>query len=169
MVCRFVEHEQVGLHHEQSSEMGPHDPSAGHRSSRSVEVAFAEGQSGKDTLGFRLKVVTVQLDISRDGFMMLVRAFIRVFAQRLLHFDEAFGNCHGQLKNGFVAAGCAFLRKEAQTDSPRKRDSACIRRDFTKNERKERGLARPVGSDQANAVARINLQRRVLEKNASRV
>ena len=169
VVGRFVKHEQVRLHHEQSGKMGSHDPSAGHRSGWAIEIAFAEGQSGKDALGFCLKGVPIQFDKSRDCFIMLVRVLIRVFAQALLHFDEARGNRGGQFQDDFVASRCGFLRKKAHTHSPRKGDRPCIRGVFTKNERKERRFARPIGSDQAHPISRIDLQRRILEKHASGV
>ena len=101
--------------------------------------------------------------------MVLVRALIRVVAQSLLYFDEARGNRRGQFEDGFVAAGCAFLGEETQAHPPRKGDRPRIRGDFAKDERKERRLARPVGSDQANAISGIDLQRRVLEKDTSGV
>ena len=51
MVGRLVEHQQVGLLHEQAREVGAHDPAAAHFTGRTVKILFAKGQAGQDFFG----------------------------------------------------------------------------------------------------------------------
>lgn len=69
MVRRFVEHQEVGLHHQQTSKVCPHDPAAAQRACRFVHIAWAEGKTGQDPTGLHLKGVPVEFGEPGGGFM----------------------------------------------------------------------------------------------------
>ena len=83
------------------------------------------------------------------------------------HLDEVRRDGGGQLDDGFIPGGRALLRQVAQRDAALEIDLPIIRRVGLEDEREERGLARAVRSDQADAVAAVHLEGHVTEERAA--
>ena len=77
------------------------------------------------------------------------------------------GDAGGELQDGFFAGGGGFLREESDGASALEIDRPFIRGVVAEDEGEEGRFAGAVGSDQADAVARVDLQRGVLEEGAS--
>ena len=72
MVRRLVEHEQVGLHHEQPREVRAHDPAAAHRLGGAIEIGFAKGEAAQDALGLRLELVAAELGVTAQRVVVFL-------------------------------------------------------------------------------------------------
>ena len=142
VVGRLVEHQQIRLLGEQPREVGAHDPAAAERARGFFKIRLLERQSLQDALGLWFKGMS-------GVFVLGVRG--------------------GQGKDGFVARRGALLRQEAQRGAPVQDDTAFVRRVFLEDEREQRRFPRAVGTDQADALAPVDLQGGVAEESASRV
>ena len=60
MVRRLVEHQQVGLLHEQARQMRAHHPAAAHLAGRTVEIGLAKTQAGEDFLRPGVELITAE-------------------------------------------------------------------------------------------------------------
>ena len=61
MVRRFIEHEEIGLLHKQTSQMGPHDPTAGKHVGWTKEILLGVSEAGENLLGLGLQLIAVEL------------------------------------------------------------------------------------------------------------
>ena len=169
MVGRFVENEQVGLLHEQTPEISAHDPAAAEFFEWTIEIFFAKGESGQNLFGLRLKLmaaefvetlvdIIVRIDIvGMQGFPGL---------KLLLQFGHFWRNRSRKFEDGFLTCRGAFLWQVTHRDVALECDCAGVGGFGAENQRKERGLARAVGADKADAVAAIDLKGHVLEQSA---
>src|SRR5436190_15129831 len=73
----------------------------------------------------------------------------------------------GDFQNGFIAGRGAFLREKAERYAALESDLAIIRRLLAKNQGKQRGLARAVWTDEANAVLPVDGKGHIGEQSAS--
>ena len=71
------------------------------------------------------------------------------------------------MEHGFFSGGCAFLGEKADGASALEIDRAFVGGIVAEDEGEEGGFAGAVGSDQPDAVARIDLQRGVGKEGAS--
>jgi len=76
-----------------------------------------------------------------------------LFAQR----HEFRRDGRGQLENGLVASGCAFLGQMPDADVSLADDLASVGGFMAKNHVEQRGLARAVRADETDAIAAIQL------------
>ena len=61
MISRFIEHQQVWFHHQQTGEMGTHNPAAAQGMGWFIEVILMKSQPTEDFFGFGFEVVTFHL------------------------------------------------------------------------------------------------------------
>ena len=176
MVRRLVEHQQVRLLREQPGEVRAHDPAAAHFLRRPVKILFAKAETREDLLRLGLDLIAIQFV---EAIVDIVVNFLRVqrldWMIRLPGFDDAAEsrefrrNGHRHLHHRLVTGGRAFLRQITDRDVALSHDLAVVRRGFSEDEGKERGLARAVRADQPEAVATIDLQRDVGKQSPSAV
>jgi hypothetical protein len=83
--------------------------------------------------------------------------------------DELRRDGRGDLDDRFVPGGGAFLRQVADVHVALGDDLAVVRELLAEDDGKERGLARAIRPDEADAVFAIQLQRDVGEQGSSAV
>ena len=71
---------------------------------------------------------------------------------------------HGDVEDDFVAGGFAFLRQVAEPRAADERDLARVRRFLAEDDFEQRGFARAVRPDQADALAGQERERDVVKK-----
>ena len=167
VVGGLVEHEKVGLHDEEAGEVRAHNPSTAHGARGAVVVRFAEGQAGEDAFGFGFEVVAVVFEKDIMRLVVLGGVFVGKLAQCGVGGGHRWCDARGELQDGFVAGRRAFLWEEADGASALETNRAFVGCVFAQDEREERGFSGAVCSDQADAVAGIDLQRGVREKGAA--
>ena len=74
---------------------------------------------------------------------------------------------HGDVEDGFVAGGFAFLRQITEPRAADERDLARIRCFLAEDDLEQRGFARAVRPDQPDALAGQERERNVVKQNAS--
>ena len=144
VVGRLVEDEEGGLGHEQAGEMGAHDPAAGEGLGELVGVTLLEAEAGEDFLG--------------AGFEGPVDVPVVVILR--LEFFPAGGD----LEDGFVADGGAFLGQEAEVGATFPLDGAGVLGLLAEDQVEEGGFARAIGADEAVAVGARDEERHVVEE-----
>ena len=70
VVGRFIQHQDVWLHHEESCQMGAHDPAATQGACRLGNIPFPEGKSAENALCFDFEGVAFQFGETGKGFVM---------------------------------------------------------------------------------------------------
>ena len=172
VVGRFVENEEVGFLGEQAGEVRAHDPAAAEFGGAAVEVAVAEAEAVEHLLGLGLDGGAVEFIEAGAGFVGFGGVLI-VGGGEEAHFahdaDEFGAHRGGQLDDGFVADGGAFLREVADGGATLEVDGPVVGGFIAENQAQQRGLARAIRADQPDAIAAIHLQRHVLEKDAPAV
>ena len=163
----LIEHEEVGFHGEEAGKVRAHNPSAAHGPGGAVEVRLAEGQAGEDAFGFGFEVVAVVFEEHIVRFVVLGGVFVGKLPQCGVGGGHRWCDARGELQDGFVAGRRAFLWEEADGASALETNRAFVGCVFAQDEREERGFSGTVCSDQADAVAGIDLQRGVREKGAA--
>src|SRR5581483_7045692 len=143
MVGRLVEKEQRRFCHQQSREVGAHDPAAGKRFCRALMVGFAEAQAGKNLFRPRLEGVIDVVIVGRRR--------------------PAAGPARGDLQDGFVADRRALLRKKAEIGPALPRDGPGVSRLLPEDKVEERGLAGTVGTDEPITVGPRNEEGNLFE------
>ena len=89
MVGRFIQHQDVGLHHEKSCQMGAHDPAATESACRLGDIPFPEGETTENALCLHLQGMAVQFGEAGKGFMMdgiFLLGMLPEQTAHLLHF-----------------------------------------------------------------------------------
>ena len=71
---------------------------------------------------------------------------------------------HGDVEDDFVAGGFAFLRQVAEPRAADERDLARIRRFLAEDDFEQRGFARAVRPDEADALAGLERERDVVKQ-----
>ncbi len=149
VVGRLVEHEQRGLADQQAGEVRAHDPAAGKGFGLLVMVGLAETEAGQDFLGARLER---PVDV----------VIVVVFRDELL----AAG---GDREHGFLADRRAFLRQVAEIRPALPLDGALVGLFLAEDQVEQRGFARPVRPDQAEAISARNEKRYLREELAGTI
>ena len=67
VICRFIQNEQIRLHHQQPRDMGTHDPAAAEGAHRFEKIALPKGQSFQYLRGLGFHFITAQFFISGAG------------------------------------------------------------------------------------------------------
>ena len=75
---------------------------------------------------------------------------------------------HGDVEDGFVAGGFAFLRQIAEPRAADERDLARVRRFLAEDDLEQRGFARAVRPDQPDALAGLERERNVVKQTDDR-
>ena len=172
MVRRLVEHEQIGLEHQQFGQMRAHDPSARHLLRRAVEIRITEGQALENPFRLRLELVAIE----RGELILGVTVFLR--SRRpgglvLFHEPENFlhlrGDGHGDFQHRFLAHGFRLLGQEAG-------DGVFIAHDFpfvgfldSQDQTEEGGFARSVRADEGHPFAPVEGVGNPLEQGSARI
>ena len=160
VVGRFVEDEEVGFLGEEAGEVGAHDPAAAEFGGAAVEVAVAKAEAVEHLLGLGLDGGAVEFIEARAGFVGFAGVFVAGGGEEahFAHDADEFGvHRTGQLDDGFVADGRAFLREIADGGAALKVDGAIVGGFVAEDEAEQGGLARAVRADQPDAIAAIHL------------
>ena len=108
----FVEHEEIGLHDEEASEVGTHHPAAGEFPSGLIKIGFAEAEAGEHSFGFGFdlgiaKGFVFGVGFEVDGATDIARFFAGVEdVFEALDFACSTG---GDIHSGFEAKDFGFL------------------------------------------------------------
>ena len=168
MVRRLIEHQEIGLHDQQSRQMRPHDPTAAEGPGRAVGIPVAEGESREDPSGLDLERMPVEFGEPPRRLVMGL-LLLGVLSQRPLD-DCHFGrDVHRQFQNGLVPGRGALLREEADRHGSLGPDGARVRGGFAEDQGKEGGLSGSVCTDESDPVSPVDLERGILEEGASSV
>ncbi len=167
MVRRLVEQEEVGFHDEQARQPGAHDPAAAHFPGLAAEIGVAIAEAAEHFLGpgFHLGIVEfvvlgVGLHVFGGGDGAGGFEFVQFFLEEWEFLHAAGGN----IEDGFVAVGFAFLREVADHGPFITFDGAGVGFTLLENEGKKGGFARAIGADERDAFAVVHLERSVLER-----
>ena len=144
VVGRLVEDKQGGLGDEQAGEMGAHDPATGERLGELVGVTLLEAEAGEDLFG-------VGLEGPVDVPVVVVLR------------DQLFAT-GGDLEDGFVADGGAFLREKAEVGAAFPLDGTGVLGLLAEDQVEQGGFARAIGADEAVAVGARDEERHVVEE-----
>ena len=165
MVGRFVQQEQVRCLGQQPRQVGAHDPPAAHLPGRPLGIPLSKAQAGEDLLGFGLQTVAPQL--VEPVMHVVVNLLGMQRPERMIRLpgpEDApqlrvlRANRRGQLDYCLIAHRHVLLRQIAGRDAPLDRDLAAVGGVLAQDDRKERGLARPVRANQPDAVLPVYLQ-----------
>ncbi len=172
MVRRLVQHQQVGLLHQQACEMRPHHPAAAQLFRGPVEVLHPEGQPREDRFGPRFEFKAVQLGVA----CVRIEVLVRMLLEELLRILDPFAGLahfrrHGQreVQHRLVADRRAFLRQEAQGGVAFAHDLTGVRLFLAEDHAKQRGFARAVGAHEPDAVTAIDLRGDIREQRAATI
>jgi len=94
--------------------------------------------------------------------LMIVPCF--VLLDYFLRVHQRRRNGESKFEHGFVSGGGGFLRKKSDRCVLLDRDRPLIGRDITEEERKQGGFPSPIGADQSDPIAAIDLERDVIEE-----
>ena len=172
MVRGLVEHEQVGLHHEQAGEMRAHDPAAAHllRGAQKVRLLIAE--PAQHFLRARLHLRIAQrlvLRVRFHVFRAIDRAGLFQFVQprfERLHVARA---ARGHVEHGHFADRFALLRQVADHRPLIALDGPGVRVLGLQDDGEERGFPRAIRPDERDAFAVVDLHRGVFKERATAV
>ncbi len=133
-----------------------------------MKSASRNARPARMRLASGLDLIAIQF---RENPLRLV-IFVRLV---FIAFQHCAGGRHrgrnraSQLEDGFVSHRRAFLRQEADRHSFFDGHPSFIGRRLTEDQRKKRGFAGAIRSDQTKAITAVNLQGHVLEESAPRV
>ena len=116
VVGRFVEQEEVGLHHEQTGEVGAHDPSTAQFLGFPLEVLLLVTESDEDLLRLGLDLGIAQGGVLSGGFAVLGGvdgAGLLEFVEPLLQCGNFSSPPGGDIKDGLLAGGLTLLGEVA--------------------------------------------------------
>ena len=116
MVGRFVEQEEVGLHHEQAGEVGAHDPATAQFLGFPLEVLLLVTESDEDLLRLGLDLGIAQGGVLGRGLAVLGRvngAGLLEFVEPLLQCGNFSSPPGGDIKDGLLAGGLTLLGEVA--------------------------------------------------------
>ena len=166
MVGGFVEQQQVGFLHEQSGQVRAHHPAAAQGTRRPLEIGFAKGESLEDLFGARLELpaVVVRKHLKRG---VVFRRVIGGCGKHLEGFRHPRGNGTGQLQDRLVAHRRALLRKVAVIRAALPNDVTGVGLLAPEDHREQGRLPGSVGADKADPVPAVELQGRLLKKDAA--
>jgi len=172
MVGRLVEHEEIGLHHEQARQMRAHDPAAAHGLGGAIEIGFAKSQAAEDALRLRLVLVTTELRVPAERVVI----FLRVSLSRAGAFGEdahelavLLGDGAGEFQHRFVAAGRRFLRQIPDGSVLIDDDGPGVGLAGAQDNGEESRFARAVRADQRDPLPEIDTQGNVFKERARAV
>src|SRR5438445_11509232 len=106
----------------------------------------------------RIVICRVGTGITHPGYSCFV------FLDDFLRLHKLGRNGKSKFEHGFVSGGGGFLRKKSDGSVLLDRDRPLIRRDITEEERKQGRFASPIGADQSDPIAPIDLERHVVEE-----
>lgn len=170
VVGRFVEHEEIRLHHEQPGEVSAHDPTAAHGASGAIKIGVPESESLQYPLGFGFKLVTAEFGEMTDGVMIFGGLFVPAFttgAQGVMDFRHLGHDTSGEFEHRFVAAGGTFLGEVTEGGTAFEADIALIGLINFEDDREEGGFTRTVWADEAEAILAVDLHGDVLVEDAA--
>ena len=160
VVGGFVEHEEVGLHHEEASEVGAHDPATAEFACGSIEVGATVAEAGEHALGFCVDLRVGEGLVFGVCFEVIGSvdiAFGFEFAEAGFEGGDFAGAAGGDVEDGFVADGLGFLGKEADHCPRIAFDGAGVRFVAFEDEGEEGAFAGAVGSDEGDAFPVVDL------------
>src|SRR5207302_10894794 len=106
----------------------------------------------------RIMIWRVGTGISDPGYscFVLLDHFLRV--------HKLGRNGESKFEHSFVSGSVGFLRKKSDRRILLDRDRPFIGRDITEEERKQGRFASPIGADQSDPIAPVDLERHVVEE-----
>ncbi len=158
VVGRLVQHQQVGRLHEESREVGAHDPAAGERPGGPMVIALAKTKPGEDLFGARLEGIVLDRKIvcGVGGSPGRGPALAR----------SSRGGAHRELQDGLLTGRGAFLGQEADGGAALPGQSALFGRILAKDDSEQGCLACAICADESKAVAPQDGKRHLLEQGA---
>jgi len=172
MVGGFVEEEEVGLHDEQSREVGAHDPTTAEFLGWAGPIGLAVTEAGEHFFGagFDLGVgegfvLGVSLEVGGGGDIPGGFAGGEGFFEGL-DFARAAG---GKVERGLGTYGFGFLREVAEGGPFVALDGAGIALIAAEDEGKNGGFARAVRADERDALAVVDLHVGLFEEKTAAV
>ncbi len=172
MVGGFVQHEQLGLPHEQSGQVRAHHPTAAEFAGRTFEVEIAKAQSLENLFGLGLQREPAEIVEPGVNVVLPVHRLVipRFEGQHLLaKFHVIVGNPGGQFQDRLLAHRRAFLGEVANPDVPLDEDLALVRFLTPKHQGEQGGLAGSVRPHQTHPIAPQQLKRRAGKEGLSSV
>jgi hypothetical protein len=170
VVRRLVEHQEVGLHHEQAGEVGAHDPTAGILAGGFMEVGFLVAETGENFLRLRFELIAVdegELVLGVRVVRVTVGAGRLVLAHRAEDVDHLRVDAHGDFENRLVARVAGFLREVTGDRVFIALDRAFIRIVLAEDHAEKGRFARAVRTDESDAFAPVDGHLGLTEQGAS--
>ena len=118
VIGRFVEHQEIGFHDQQTGQVGPHDPPSAQGAGGLVEVLRMEGQAGKDFFGLGLEGETVQFGKALEGFQAIGIFGVGGFPEGFHDSSQFRGDGSGELEHRLLPRRGTFLGKVSDAGSP---------------------------------------------------
>lgn len=146
--------------------MGAHDPSAAEGASWAVEVALAEGEAFEDLFGAGFDLPAIVFCEGGEG-LVVGFGIVGFGGKEAVCFREGWGDGAGEVEDGFFADGSAFLGKEAVGGPFFPADLSRVWGILFEDKREEGRFAGSIGSDQAEAIAPVDLEGDVFEEDAA--
>ena len=172
VVCRLVEHQQVGLDNEEASEVCSHNPTARHFLGWTIKIVFLVAEAAEHFFGLRLNLGIVEsielaicLQVLRAGD---VTCFFE-FLECRFEFLEHSGTTCSDFDHSVVSDVLALLWEEAGQGPLVAFDGSFIRFLFAENDPKNGRLAGTVWTDESDSFAVVYLQVGVFEKRVAAV
>ena len=146
----FVEHEEIGLHDEESGEVGPHHPATGEFPGGLIEIGFAEAEAGEHSFGFGFDLGIAEglvfgVGFEVDGATDIARLFAGVEdGFEALDFACSTG---GDIHSGLHAKDFGFLGEVADHRPFVAFDRSVVLFLGVENDIKEGGFSGAIGAD----------------------
>ena len=159
VVGRLVEHQQVGLHHQQARKVRTHHPSTRILTRGLVEIILLEAQTIKTLLRLRLELVAIEVVelILRLGKIRMREIPLRfVLADRAQNSDHFRGDAHGDFDDRFIRRLARLLRQVPGDGVLVALDGPLVGRVLIKDHAEKRRLTRPVGTHEGHAFTPVN-------------
>ena len=160
VVGRFVEHEEVGLHHEEAREVGAHDPAAAEFARGAVEVGATVAQTGEHAFGLCIDLRVGERFVFGVGLEVVGAVDVSFgfeFAEACFEGGDFAGASGGNIEHGFVTNGFGLLREEADHGPGVALDGAGVGFVAFEDEGEEGAFAGAVGSDESDAFPVVDL------------
>ena len=166
----FVEQEQIGLHDEQSGQMGAHHPTAAQFLCLPLEVLLFVAKADEDFLRLRLDLRVAECCMLRGGFAVfggIYRAGLLEFLEALFQRRDLSCPAGGDVEHGLLS-GCLPLLGEMADHRPFiALDGPRVGFILLEKQREEGRFAGAIGTHEGDALPVVDLHVGLFEEGAT--
>ena len=150
VVGGLIEHQQVGLHHQQAGEVGPHDPAPAQGVGGLVKIFRMKSEPAEYLLGLGFEVVAFEFGKFFLGIQSFLAVWVRILSQSFQGLGEFGGGGGGKFKHGLLTGRGTLLRQVSDPGAALPFNLSLFLFFLSQKNREEGGLPGTVGTNQSH-------------------